>query len=596
MSVRYDNSIVNQILQANDIVEVVSEHLRLERKGKEMVGLCPFHDDSRPSLNVSPVKQIFKCFACGAGGNVFTFVQMRENLSFREAVERLAQRAGIKIKSFERTNISQDVAAGDLARVNSWALKFWQSNLQNSEKGRVVREYLQGRKISQESMEKWAVGFATDSWEELLAAAGAAKIGIKLIEQAGLAVRREGSEGYYDRFRNRLMFPIIDVTGRVIGFGGRAMGDDPAKYINSPTTVLFDKSNSLYGLNHARHEIVARGTAVVVEGYTDCIMAHQFGVGNVVATLGTSLTTGHARLLKRYANTVVLVFDNDVAGVAAANRALEICVTQGIDIKIALVEQGQDPCDFLLANGGQVFEDLIAGAVDVILYKWQKLDAQLSGSEAIADRRAAIEEFMRTVGIAVSAGNIDPIGRGILVNRLSRVVGLDSKEVNAELLRLGRRGGNTASYSRKNRGVVSADLGENYCDAAEREVLEVLLCAPELFGCVDGYISVESFETPQYRRIAAVLFESLRSTRKVNIAQLAAGLESVEIAGKIVELAEQGGHKGRFEERLNDAMAVLIERDRCRSKANGKGFDETDELRRFQEQLRKHNQRNVGML
>ena len=215
---------------------------------------------------------------------------------------------------------------------------------------------------------KWGLGLACDSWDSLLNAASKAKIPTRLLEQAGLIVPKEGGT-FYDKFRNRLMFPIWDVTDRVIAFGGRTLGNDPAKYMNSPATALFDKSNSLYGLNFARHSIVSSGMAVVVEGYTDCMMPHQFGCENVVATLGTSLTAGHARLLRRYANKIVLIFDSDVAGTEAANRALEIFLAERIDIRIASVPQGKDPCDFVLAAGKEGFEEVISNAVDVMEYK-----------------------------------------------------------------------------------------------------------------------------------------------------------------------------------------------------------------------------------
>jgi DNA primase len=354
MAGMFDNSIVLQVQQANDIVDVISEHVSLKKKGREMVGLCPFHDDHKPSMNVNPVKQIFKCFACGAGGDVFKFIQMRESLTFPQAIERLAERANIQIKPRQKTKRApseegqqsepiENVDPNRLAKANSWAAKYFQHNLKDGKLGKFARDYLAGRQISPESIEKWQLGLAIDSPDGLINEAKAKKAPLKLLAQAGLITAQN-----QDKFVNRLMFTITDVTGRVIGFGGRTLDNNGAKYINSPTTVLFDKSNSLYGLEQARHEIVTTGTAVVVEGYTDCIMAHQFGCGNVVATLGTSLTAGHGRILRRFAKKVVLVFDSDVAGIEAANRALDVCLAQRIDIKLAFVSEGKDPCDFLL--------------------------------------------------------------------------------------------------------------------------------------------------------------------------------------------------------------------------------------------------------
>ena len=373
MSGRFDNSMVTRVQQANDIAEVISEHVSLVKKGKEMVGLCPFHEDHRPSMYVNSVKQIFKCFACSAGGDVFKFVQMRENLSFPQAIERLAERVGIKLERTVTKSQGQkeyaDVDPNRLSKANAWAAKHYQQNLFDEQKGKNARDYISERQITQESMKKWQLGLAIDSKDDLVNAAKRQKASTELLEKAGLVLSSNTGSGFIDKFSNRLMFSIRDVTGRVIGFGGRTLSNAGAKYINSPTTVLFDKSNCLYGLEHARHSIVSSGVAVVVEGYTDCIMAHQFGCDNVVATLGTSLTTGHARILRRYAKKVVWIFDGDIAGVEAANRALGICLAQRIDIKLASVPEGKDPCDFLLSAGKERFEQLVEDAVDVFEFK-----------------------------------------------------------------------------------------------------------------------------------------------------------------------------------------------------------------------------------
>ena len=295
-----DRTIVDRVQQANDIVDVISEHIRLTKKGTQMVGLCPFHDDHRPSLYISIAKQIFKCFACGAGGDVFKFVQMRENLNFPQAIERLAQRAGIALPrpaQREKTEDRKSIDPNKLAKVNAWAAKYFEANLADERKGKFARQYLLKRQISSEDVKKWQLGLAIDSQDDLLKSAKDKGIPVKLLEEAGLV----GARGSCDKFVNRLMFPITDATGRVIGFGGRTLDEKGAKYINSPATALFDKSNTLYGLQQARHRIVSTETAVVVEGYTDCIMAHNKGCTNVVAALGTSFTSGQGRLLKRYA-------------------------------------------------------------------------------------------------------------------------------------------------------------------------------------------------------------------------------------------------------------------------------------------------------
>jgi len=595
----FDQAIVNQVQQANDIVDVISEHVNLVKKGREMVGLCPFHDDHRPSLNVNVTKQIFKCFACGAGGDVFKFVQMRENLSFSQAIERLAERVGIKLKpktqdSRPKTEDS-DVDPNKLAKVNEWAAKYFQENLHDEKKGKLARDYITQRQIIPDSVKKWRLGLAVNSQDDLFKAATAKNIPVKLLEQAGLVAGQMGS-GFSDKFVNRLMFPITDVTARVIGFGGRTLDEKSAKYINSPTTALFDKSNTLYGLEQARHKIVSTGTAVVVEGYTDVIMAHSKGCDNVVAALGTSFTPGQGRILRRYAKKVVLIFDSDTAGMEAANRALEICLAQHIDIALASVPEGKDPCDFLLAAGKERFEQLIDEAVDVFQFKWNRLTESFSRDETLAGRKSAIEEFLQTVATSLWSGNLAAIERGLIVNRLSKIIGLDSKEINAELHKRIGRSAKTASYNVENQKVRSVDLGEGLFAIAQREILEVLLNEPKLFEIVKQKITAEDFDVPMLRQTASILFETLSTDPETRLAEILARAESPEAGSLIVELAQSGEAKGNFKSRLTGALDAIGRHHAQGRKSEIKAIeDQTQFLRRFLENTEKQNPRSIGM-
>lgn len=603
MPVKFDNSMISRIQQATDIVDVISEHLSLQKKGKELLGLCPFHQDHRPSMYVNPVKQIFKCFACGAGGDVFKFIQLRENLDFPAAIERLAGRAGIKLETFrssDRTPASSE-PAGDpkyVAKINDWALKLWQENLKDEHKGASARAYLEQRKITAESSAQWGLGLAVDGWDDLVnKAAGNKRIPEKLLVEAGLVVTRDNG-GCYDKFRNRLMFPIYDVTGRVVGFGGRTLGGDDAKYMNSPATVLFDKSNSLYGLNRARHEIVSSGTAVVVEGYTDVMMAHQFGCNNVIATLGTSFTEGHARILGRYAKRIVLVFDNDIAGVEAANRALEVCLSRKIDIKLAFVAEGSDPCDFLLSSGAEAFTKVVAEAVDVMEFKWQRLTEGLKDSDNLSDRRAVTEEFLRSVSAALLGGRIDVLSRGMMINKLSKIIGLSSEQVNHELTRLSGRMGRSQSYSVRNDKVVSGNLGDGFF-TAQKEILEILIAEPKLFSQVSDRVKAGDFKHPVLRQIAEVVFDALKKDQQPTVSELLTRFESVEAGSLVTDMAFSEAKKGDNKERLEKAVAMVEEyfrndlRDRIKA---GLKDDETETLRKVIEMLPKTNKRNPGML
>jgi DNA primase len=556
----FDYAAISRVQQANDIVDVVSEHVSLTKKGREMVGLCPFHEDHRPSLYVNPTKQIFKCFACGVGGDVLKFVQMRESLTFPQAVERLAERAGIALEPVRRASRqsdggSQDADPGALARVNAWACKFFQKCLDDGEQGQAARDYLAARQINRESIERWRIGFAPNAVDALVRAARARDVPSDLLRAAGLT-----SGASQDRFVNRLMFAITDVTGRCVGFGGRTLSGAGAKYINSPTTVLFDKSNTLYGLEQARHEIVSTGVAVVVEGYTDVIMAHQLGCTNVVATLGTSFTTGHGRMLRRYAKKAVLVFDGDTAGIEAANRALEVCLSQRLDIKLAFVPEGKDPCDFLLEAGRERFECIVAEATDVMQFKWSRLQAAFKADESLANRRVALDEFLQAVATGMAAQNLPLIESGLMINKLSKIIGLEPAEINRDLR---RRTARASQFVRADDGRIdreAIDWGRGVYAVAQRELLEVLINEPELVAEVEGKIGAGDFDVPVLHEIASVLFDVVRSGQEFSVRAVLAGTESVATSEAIVELQRVGEAKGNYRSRLLDAVAVLERR------------------------------------
>ncbi|MBN2020125.1 MAG: DNA primase [Sedimentisphaerales bacterium] len=558
----FDVILISRIQQANDIVDVVGEHLALKRKGREMIGLCPFHDDHCPSFNVNPAKQIFKCFACGAGGDVVKFIQMRENLSFPQALQRLADRAGIKIEplrprtSHELRATSDEADPNELARVNDWAAKYFAINLAHPEKGKDARKYADERRLSQDSVKKWQIGLAPMSGSDLLTAARQKKIPDKLLVAAGLVVGSGSSLA--DKFVNRLMFTICNETGRVIGFGGRILTGEGAKYINSPTTVLFDKSNALFGLNHARHAIVASDAAVVVEGYTDCIMAHQFGVSSVVATLGTSFTAGHARILRRYAKKIVLMFDSDTAGLEAANRALGVALGSRVDIAIASVPQGKDPCDFLLAKGKEPFEELIENATDVFKFKWDRLVSAIGSQPTIAGQKQAVEEYLDAVAVGFAGGNLSPIERGLIVNRLSAIMAIDAKDIINELNRRVSRAKTASAYEAKGTGVQTPlDLGTGLSANAQREIIEVLLAEPTLFNEVKKTVSPQNFDIPALYAIAEALFRILPEKPGATVQDVCGCVEDARLAGLITELESEGAKKGNFQKRLEGAFSAL---------------------------------------
>jgi DNA primase len=563
----YDSAAISRVQQANEIVDIVSEHVSLKKKGRELLGLCPFHEDHRPSLYVNPAKQIFKCFACGAGGDVLKFVQMREGLTFPQAVERLAERAGIQLRPVRRTvtpatpGQAEDVDPNRLARVNAWAAQFFQQCLNDPEKGKHARDYLDQRQISPESVTEWRLGLAPNAPDALAKAAAARKIPSQLLQQAGFVAGAN-----QDRFVNRLMFPITDVTGRVIAFGGRTLNDTGAKYINSPTTPLFDKSGTLYGLEQARHRIVETGTAVVVEGYTDVIMPHQFGCTNVVATLGTSFTAAHGRILRRYAKRVILLFDSDTAGMAAANRALEVCLSQHLDIRLAFVPQGKDPCEFLLAAGKEGFDRVVAEGTDVLKFKWDRLSETFAADDTLASRRAALDEFLQAVAVGLAANNLPILESGLIVNRVAKIIGRDGREINGDLnRRMQRLAAAKRGQDEPQTGPQAVDWGQGLYAVAQREVLEVLLNEPGLVHSVERSVTQDMFDVPILGQIASILLDVIRSDGDFSLSQVLARIESVELAECVIELQRVGEEKGNYPSRLVDALEVLSRR-RLRTK------------------------------
>jgi DNA primase len=494
---------------------------------------------------------------------------MKENLTFPQTIERLAQRAGIAIDPVRQRHTGNgpgnQLDAVKLGKINTWAMNCWVQNLWHPEIGAQARQYIQDRGLSEDMARSWQLGLAVNRWDDLTAKAVNKKEAVKSLVQAGLAVEKEQG-GCYDKFRNRLMFPIMDVTGRVIGFGGRTLGDDPAKYMNSPATALFDKSNSLYGLYQAREAISNTGTAVVAEGYTDVMMAHQFGIENVVAALGTSLTDGHAKILRRYSKRIVLVFDSDVAGKAAANRALEICLGQKIDVRLAFVPEGKDPCEYLLEAGPDAFSAVIDGAQDVLEFKWNVLNEQLQASQNLSDRTEAIRQFLQTAAAAMESGQMDSIGRTVIVSRLSELLGVSSSRIEDEIsaiLKQKRRRERTD----ENESIEKPRGGVDLATKAQREILETLLLDEECFPRVQARVSVSDFgPDKQLRELAEAVFDVLESENDLKVSDVYARIESPQTAKLMTELQTAAQQKQDIYEQLEGALTEL---EKCRHRKQG---------------------------
>jgi len=510
---------VQRVRDASDIVGVIGEHLTLKPKGREYVCLCPFHDDHNPSMCVVPAKQIFHCFVCGAGGDVFRFVMRYHTMDFREALVYLAQRANIDLTP-ARAGSRNDAGRGGVSKsglidANSVAQGFFRAVLSHESHGRAARALIERRGIAPEMVEGFGIGAAPDRWDGLIQFIGSRGLDEGPFREAGLLKERE-SGGAYDALRNRLIFPIRDQIGRPIAFGARRIDDDDEpKYLNSPETPAFNKSTTLFGLDRAARAIKRERVAVVVEGYTDVIACHQHGIEHAVGTLGTALTKGHASVLRRLCDSVVLFFDSDEAGQRAADRAIEVLLSETIDIRIASlarVTDAKDPDELLAREGGaELFRRATDEATDLLVWRFDRLRAALKGlgPAAVTQR---IEEEIRTL-VSLGIERLSPMRRRLIVRQIAGAARVEESVVHASM-RLGRPGPAGGGPGGGPGGrAATARAEETY---GPRELLlGCLLCDPSLWSALDAeeheLIATTRFRGEAPRRVVSALHESVEN-------------------------------------------------------------------------------------
>lgn len=396
--------LIRQIKERTDITELVGNYVSLTRTGQNLKGLCPFHAEKTPSFTVSPSRQVFHCFGCGVGGDVFAFLMKRENFGFIESVRELARRAGIHIPlSPGMANSQDDVNRERIWKTNAAAAAWFRRNLLDPEAGKEGRDYLESRGIRPETAEAFGLGLARSSWDGLIASLRKEAFTVSDLAAAGLVVakdhehrQRRHDTDYYDRFRGRLMFPIHDLHHRVMAFGGRVLGEGLPKYLNSPDLPIFKKGSALYGLDRAREAAWRTGSLVIVEGYFDAVALHQAGITNVVATLGTALTPDHVRALRRFASKVSLIFDPDPAGVRAAVRTLDLFRDSGIGVRVVCLPEGDDPDTFLRRAGAEAFSELEARAPSLVEFSVEQ-SVRRAASGNLEDRIHSVDEVLRVL-------------------------------------------------------------------------------------------------------------------------------------------------------------------------------------------------------
>jgi DNA primase len=533
-----DDALIRQIKDANDIVDVIGSYLALRPAGSKFLGLCPFHDDHRPSFRVDRKWQNFRCWSCNKYGDVISFVQEHERITFREALELLARRAGIRL---ENTGASPQ-GAGRALMLESirWAAELFQRCLLDDPLADQARQYLGERRLLGETVRRFGLGYAPLAGDWLGQRARAEGIDLDRLEEVGLLARRTEGDGHYGRFRDRIMFPIRDALGRTVGFGGRILPTSPllpraSKYYNSAETPLFNKSEQLYGLDAAKTAAVKAGYLAVVEGYTDVLMAHQMGVPQVVATMGTALNVRHVHKLRSFAPRVVLVFDNDAGGETGVDRALEIFAGQEVDLAVATLPDGMDPCDLLVARGAEPFRQALETAADALDFKLRQVTAK-GAADSVEGRRRAAEAVLGIIALAPElTGQSGAIKRELMVTRIAQRLGLRETVVRSRLEELRQR---VRARS------VSEERGEERRAAKpaphERQLLEVLLADPDLVPAARAEIEVAEIAHLGLRQLLAGLYALHADREPPTLDLLRTRLDNPRLAAAALELQEIG--------------------------------------------------------
>ena len=554
-----------RVRDAIDIVDLVGGYISLKRSGRGLVGLCPWHDDSRPSLQVNHERQTFRCWVCDIGGDVFNFVMRMEKLEFREAIEQLADRAGIEMPRGRAGLPTDDKAA--LVHICTWAAERFHACLLSAPEAGPARDYLAGRGLDQNTIGHFQLGFAPQAWDWLLRQASAAGFQPQDLARAGLVVERQERGGHYDRFRGRAMFPIRDPQGRCIAFGGRILpgSDDPAKYINSPETPLFSKSSMLYGLDTAREAMAASRRAIVVEGYTDCLAARQAGIGDVVAVLGTALGERHAKLIRRYADRIVLLLDGDDAGRRRANEILDVLLAEPIDVRIARMPAGVDPCEFVLERGREAFEALVAAAIDPLDYRMEEAIASLAPDAGDDAALAALESVLGALARVSARSPLSPSQRRLredqVLGRLSRRFGISRDVLHSRVLDL-RRSTGQAPAAADAAGAALRTTALPRLPAWDREVIEVLVGVPDSIGLIVRQSGGSELETAEARTVLAAAERLHQEGRTVALPALLLEIGDPSLQSLLVAADESAASRGPLDpgERLRHLEDALRRR------------------------------------
>ncbi|MBR5577585.1 MAG: DNA primase [Lachnospiraceae bacterium] len=501
----YPDELIEEVRSKNDIVEVISGYVRMQKKGSAYFGLCPFHSEKSPSFSVSGAKQMYYCFGCGAGGNVFTFLMNYENFTFRESIQELANRAGIDLPELEYSESAKKEAdkKGILLEINKEAAKYFYYQLRQPQ-GKIGYEYLLKRELSQETIHKFGLGFANKTSNDLVAYLKSKGYKDQQLVEAGLAGADE-KYGLHDKFWNRVIFPIMDINHRAIGFGGRVMGDGNPKYLNSPETLVFDKSRNLYGLNFARTS--RKNHMILCEGYMDVISLHQAGFTQAVASLGTAFTMGQATLLKRYTETVLLAYDSDEAGTKAALRALNILRETGLMGKVIDLKPYKDPDELIKNLGAEEFSQRLDKAENGFLFEIRVLQRDFNLKDPEEKTRFHREIAKRLCQFS------EEVERDNYLEAVAASYHIGYENLRKLMQSYALKNGMAKPIERPKSGIQSKNTQEESIRKNQRLLITWLVEEPYLYTSVKDFLSPEDFTDELYREVAEKLFEELKSEK-----------------------------------------------------------------------------------
>ena len=523
----YSDELIEEVRSRNDIVDVIGSYVRLKKKGSTYFGLCPFHNEKTGSFSVSPNKQMYYCFGCGAGGNVFTFLMQYENFTFGEAMQSLADRVGIELPKQEMTSAQRREAdrRTRLLEINKEAAKYFYTLLR-SPRGQKAYQYFKKRELSDETMQKFGLGYSDQYSDDLYRYLRKKGYDDDILKDSGLITIDE-VRGGHDKFWNRAMFPIMDVHNRVIGFGGRVMGDGEPKYLNSPETRIFDKSRNLYGLNIAR--TTRKNQLLLCEGYMDVIALHQAGFDNAVASLGTALTSGHANLLKRYTKEVYLTYDSDGAGVKAALRAIPILKEVGIVTKVINMRPYKDPDEFIKALGAEEYQKRLDEAENSFLFEIRIMQENYDMNDPESKTAFYNEIAQKLLGFS------EELERNNYIEAVAEKYQIGFDNLRKLVNNLAVKGGLVREHTPLKSGINENKKKEDGMKQSQKLLLTWLIEDTRLFGAIKGLITVEDFTEELYHRVATELFAQYEADGSVNPAQIISRFpeadEQKEIAG-----------------------------------------------------------------